>query len=170
MKDFACQSKAKAKPQRREPAGSSPRTIPIGKRIWTDVEPGEYSLSDNDISKKLIHLLRHNKQLHREDDGAVQIWRIKENLQQHFPYCHHWSDCMWKKSMAGGGNKKRYQYCTDSSGTILYLRVQDAILLILLNRTMLLFRATSSSTFIMLDVQSICILSSIRDFYLEGKI
>ena len=24
--------------------------------------------------------------------------------------------------MAGEGNKKRYQYCTDSSGTILYLR------------------------------------------------
>ena len=24
--------------------------------------------------------------------------------------------------MAGGGNKKRYQYCTDSSGTIVYLR------------------------------------------------
>ena len=22
----------------------------------------------------------------------------------------------------GGGNKKRYQYCTDSSGTIVYLR------------------------------------------------
>ena len=31
-KDFACRSKAKAKPQRREPAGSSPRTILIGKR------------------------------------------------------------------------------------------------------------------------------------------
>ena len=28
-----------------------------------------------------------------------------------------------KSSMAGGGgNKKRYQYCTDSSGEILYLR------------------------------------------------
>ena len=28
--------------------------------------------------------------------------------------------------MAGGGNKKRYQYCTDSSGAILYLRaLQD---------------------------------------------
>ena len=39
--DFACRSKAKAKPRRREPAGSSPRAIPIGKRIWTDVEPGE---------------------------------------------------------------------------------------------------------------------------------
>ena len=29
--DFACRSKAKVKPQRREPAGSSPTTIPIGK-------------------------------------------------------------------------------------------------------------------------------------------
>ena len=40
--DFACRSKAKAKPQRREPAGSSTTTTPIGERIWTDVEPGEY--------------------------------------------------------------------------------------------------------------------------------
>ena len=38
--DFACRSKAKAKPQRREPAGSSTRTMPIGERTWTDVEPG----------------------------------------------------------------------------------------------------------------------------------
>ena len=35
-RDFACRSKAKAKPQRREPAGSSPRTVPFGKRTWTD--------------------------------------------------------------------------------------------------------------------------------------
>ena len=57
--DFACRSKAKAKPQRREPADSSTRTIRIGGRTWTDVEPGEYSLSDRAVSKKLIHLLRH---------------------------------------------------------------------------------------------------------------
>ena len=44
--DFACRSKAKAKPQRREPASSSTRTIPIGERMWTDVEPGKYSISD----------------------------------------------------------------------------------------------------------------------------
>ena len=38
-------------------------------------------------------------------------------------FCHHWSDEKWKSAMAGGGgSKKRYQYCTDSSGTILYLR------------------------------------------------
>ena len=49
--DFASRSKAKAKPLRREPAGSSPRTVPIGKRTWTDVEPGEYSLSEFEVSK-----------------------------------------------------------------------------------------------------------------------
>ena len=56
-KDFACRSKAKAKPQRREPAGSSPRTVPIGKRPWTDVEPGKYSFSDNEVSQKVTYLL-----------------------------------------------------------------------------------------------------------------
>ena len=61
--------------------------------------------------------------MHREDDGAVEFWRIKENLQKFFSYCPHWSESKWKKSMAGGGgNKKRYQYCTDSSGTIVCIR------------------------------------------------
>ena len=61
--------------------------------------------------------------MQREDDGAVEFWRTEDNLPKHFQHCHHWSDDKWKKSMAGGGgNKKRYQYCTDSSGTILYLR------------------------------------------------
>ena len=35
----------------------------------------------------------------------------------------YWSDEKWKSIMAtGGGNKNRFQYCTGSSGTILYLR------------------------------------------------
>ena len=36
----------------------------------------------------------------------------------------YWSEDMWKSKMqGGGGNKKRFQYCTDSSGQeILYLR------------------------------------------------
>ena len=44
-KDFACRSKAKAKPQRREPAGSSPRIVPMERRNWIDIEPGKHSLS-----------------------------------------------------------------------------------------------------------------------------
>ena len=75
-KDFACRSKARAKPQRREPAGSSPRIVPIVRRTWTDVEPGKYLFSDYEVSKKLIHILRHAQDVHREDDGAVQFWRI----------------------------------------------------------------------------------------------
>ena len=74
--DFASRSKAKAKPQRRDSAGSSTRTIPIGERTWTDVEPGEYSISDYEVSKKLIRLLRHGS-LPREDDGAIEFWRSK---------------------------------------------------------------------------------------------
>ena len=45
----------------------------------------------------------------------------------------------------------------------LFKVIQEAILLILLCRTMFLFRATSSSTFIMSDVQSIYIPSSTPD-------
>ena len=73
---FACRSKAKAKPQKRDFASSSTRTIPIRERTWTHVEPGKQSLSDYSVSKKLIHLLRHGSLL-REDDGAIEFWRIK---------------------------------------------------------------------------------------------
>ena len=80
----------------------------FGERFWTDVEPGEYSISDYAVSKKLIHLLRHGR-IQREDDGAIEFWRIKDDLQKYFLHCHHWSDDKWKKSMAGGGggNKKK---------------------------------------------------------------
>ena len=121
---FACRSKAKGKPKRREPAGSSPRTVPIGKRTWTDrCEPGEYSLSGYAVSKKVMNLLRHSQHVHREEDGAVQLWRIEENLQKHFLHSPHWSDSKCKACLAGGGgNKKRFQYCTESPGTNVYFR------------------------------------------------
>ena len=75
---FACQSKAKAKPQRREAADSSSGIIPMNRRTWIEIEPGKHSLSACEVSKKVIHLLRHSQQVHREEDGAVHSWRIKE--------------------------------------------------------------------------------------------
>ena len=73
-------------------------------------------------SKKLINLLRHGS-LPREDDGVIEFWRIKDCLQNHFVCCQHWSDEKWKSSMArGGGNKNRFQYCTDPSRDILSLQ------------------------------------------------
>ena len=71
--EFVSQPKAKAKPKRREPAGSSPRIIPIGRRNWIDIEPGKYSFSDYEVSKKVTFLLRHSQQMHREEDGAVHF-------------------------------------------------------------------------------------------------
>ena len=59
VKDFACRSKAKARPQRREPAGYSSSIIPMKVRNWIDIEPGSHSLSAYEVSKKVIHLLRH---------------------------------------------------------------------------------------------------------------
>ena len=65
-KDFVCRSKAKAKPQRKEPAESSSRIIPMNSRTWIDIEPGKHSLSAYEVSKKVVHLLRHSQQVHRE--------------------------------------------------------------------------------------------------------
>ena len=79
------------------------------------------SLSAYEVSKKVIHL-RHSQKVQREDDGAVQFWRIKFYLQSQFPHIPYWSDDRWKACLAaGGGAKRRYQYCTDVSGIIIYL-------------------------------------------------
>ena len=122
-KDCACRSKAKAKPRRREPADSSSGIIPMDRRTWIDIEPRKHSLFAFEISKKVIHLLRHSQQGHRQEDGAVHFWRMKENHQSPFPHSILWSDSRWKACLvAGGGVNKRFQYSTDDSGTIVYFR------------------------------------------------
>ena len=74
------------------------------------------------MSKQLITLLRHGN-LPREDDGAIDFWRLKDHLRNRFVQSQHWSNEKWKSTMAkGGGNKKIFQYCIDPSGEILYLR------------------------------------------------
>ena len=69
---FASRSMAEAKPQRRISASSSTRTVPIGERTWTDIEPQDYSSIDYPVSKQLITLLRHVNLL-REDDGVIEF-------------------------------------------------------------------------------------------------
>ena len=109
---FASRSKAKAKPRRRTSTCSSTRTVPICERIWTDIEPG------TQLDLGFRHLLR-------EEDGAIEFWRLKDDLRNEFENSQHWSDEMWKSRMAGGGgNKNKFQYCTDPSGQeILCVRV-----------------------------------------------
>ena len=123
VKDFAARSKTKAKPQRREP-DDLPSIIPMNERKWIDTEPGNSCLSAYEISKKVILLLlRHSPIVQREEDGAVQFWRIKNYLRNQFPQTPYWCDDRWKACLAArGGAKRRYQYCTDDSGTIVYFR------------------------------------------------
>ena len=75
------------------------------------------------MSKKVINLLRHNQKLHREQDGAIQFYKIKFHLRDYSLPIQNWSDSRWKACLAaGGGPKRRYQYCADYLGTIIYLR------------------------------------------------
>ena len=117
----AARSKAKAKPQPRESTGTT--TIPLSERVWVDIEPSKQDLESYNLSKKVTNLLRHNQKLHREEDGAIQFYKIKFHLRDHHLPIQNWSDDRWIACLAaGGGSKRRYQYCSDSSGTIFYLR------------------------------------------------
>ena len=121
-KVVAARSKAKAKPQPRVLVGTT-ATIPMHERKWIDIEPSEPTLAAYDVSKKVISLLRHNQTLQREEDGAIEFCKRKIYLRNHHSQIQVWSDDRWKACLAaGGGSKRRYQYCSDNSGTILYLR------------------------------------------------
>ena len=60
----------------------------------------------------------------KNEHGAIEFWRLKDVFHNKFEDSQYWSDDAWKSKMAGGGgNNKRYQFCTDSSRQeILYLR------------------------------------------------
>ena len=112
----------KQNPQPRVLVGTT-ATIPIHERRWIYIEPSEQNLASYDLSKKVINLLRHNQTLQREQDGAIEFYKIKFYLRNHHSQIQVWSDDRWKSCLAaGGGSKRRYQYCSDNSGRILYLR------------------------------------------------
>ena len=50
----------------------------------------------------------------------------KENLQNPSQQSVHWSDSRWIACLAaGGGAKRRFQYCTDDSGMFTYFRAHQ---------------------------------------------
>ena len=116
----AARSKAKGKPLPRESTGAT--TIPLSERVWIDIEPSKQDHESYNLSKKVINLLRHNQKLHREEDGAIQFYKIKFHLREHHLPIQNWSDDRWIACLAaGGGSKRRYQYCSDYLGSIIYL-------------------------------------------------
>ena len=73
IKVVAARSNAKAKPQPREPIGTT-ATIPMHERGWIDIEPSEQNLASYDLWKKVISLLRLNQTVQREKDGAIEFY------------------------------------------------------------------------------------------------
>ena len=73
---FASRPTPKAKPRTPSTSCSSSRTVLLRERIWIDIEPGAQSDQAYPVSKRLNTLLRHGE-LPREEDGAVEFWRLK---------------------------------------------------------------------------------------------
>ena len=118
---IAARSKAKAKPQPRE--SSAITTMSISERVWIDIVPSRQDNESHKVSKRVINILRHNQSVNREPDGAVQFYKIKFLMRDHTLSTQHWSDSRWLTCLAaGGGIKRRYQYCPDYLGSIIYLR------------------------------------------------
>ena len=112
----ADKSAAKARPKQTAPHSSSfsPTRIPIHSRKWIDVEPREQRNQSYPVAKIMNTLLRH-KPLPREKDGAIEFWRFKMEFVSGFSNSVYWSRRTWIDHLrGGGGQKKRFQYSTDS--------------------------------------------------------
>ena len=71
-KDFASRSKTKAKPKQKENLPALPQEqYLLGKEFGPMLNQGN------------IHSPDYGRQEHREDDGAIEFWRIIDNLQKH---------------------------------------------------------------------------------------
>ena len=115
---IASRFKTKTKPRRPSTTCSFSRTIAILERKWIDIEPGAQFDQAYPVTKRINTLLRHGE-LPREEDDAIEFWRLKDDLRNKFEYSQYWSDDVWKNKMTGDGdgdNNKRFQYCTDPSG------------------------------------------------------
>ena len=102
VKVVAAKSKAKAKPQKKETLSNYRALFQWMKESGLILNE-QNSLSAYEVSKNVINLLRHCQTIQREDDGAVQFWRIKSVLQNQFPQISYWSDDRWKACLAAGG-------------------------------------------------------------------
>ena len=62
------------------------------------------------MAKRINTLLRHGD-LPREEDGAIEFWRLKDDLRNRLEHSQYWSD-VCKSKMAGvGGNNQKNQGC-----------------------------------------------------------
>ena len=75
---------AKAKPRPKLVVNLSTNYFPIRERKWTDINPATFSQSSFAVSKFMIRLLRHDKNIPGEDDGAVRFDDLAEKFKVKF--------------------------------------------------------------------------------------
>ena len=117
----AARSKAKAKPQLRESTGMT--TIPLRERKWIDIEP----------SKQDLESYRSLEESHQSSSTQSEVtsrrrWSnsiLQNKIPSPRPSFSNTDigpmidgKLVWA---AGGGSKRRYQYCSDNLGSIIYL-------------------------------------------------
>ena len=112
---------AKAKPKMEQ--------ISNHERKWIDIEPCQEKYMPEDarsypVSKRMVLSLRHGTAIPRQEDGQIELWRLKADSKPVFPNNVCWSIGLWTDHLQkGGGRKKRFQFCTIFSGSeILDLR------------------------------------------------
>ena len=135
IKVVAARSKAKAKPQPRVLVGTT-ATIPIHERRWIDIEPSEQNLASYDLSKEVVNLLRHNQTLQREEDGAIEFYKIKFYLRNHHSQIQVWSDDRWKAWVRKEDISIALMIQEQFSTSVLFKDILEAISLIQRYRTM----------------------------------
>ena len=130
-------------------------------RIWIDIEPVAPSDQAYPVARRLNTLHRHGE-MPREEDGAIEFWRLKDDRRTKVEHSQYLSDEMWKSKMTGGGRQQErisilyWSIRTRNSLlTQLFEVIQEEIPLSSHSTTMCWFRTTSSSTFIISDVQSV---------------
>ena len=100
----------------------------------------------------------------------------KFHLRDHHSQVHLWSDDRWKACLAaGGGSKRRYQYCSDHLGAIVYLRALQGTFWKQSHWSCTTGQRVDwtwniSFTFTMWEAISIFIQLSAMDWYLEVRI
>ena len=95
VKDFAARSKAKAKPQTREPVDYSLSIIPMNERKWIDIETGNSSLSVNTIPPNTEKWLR---KLYMKTMATVKSYENEcDELQHHNQ--ENWNDAHNNKQL-----------------------------------------------------------------------
>ena len=138
---FASRFKAKAKPTRPSTACSSSRTVPILERIWIDVEPGAQFDQAYPVAKRKNTLLRQ-WELPREEDGAIEFWRLEDDLQKNLSTLNiglmMYGRARWQEPEARRKYFNSVLICQDKKffTSELFKVIHDAIPLILHCRTM----------------------------------